>query len=182
MPRDVRRIVAYILYHGLAKRLPSSGWSLWPGRRLFRAFRGMLARQMLASAGKDINVEHGANFGGGTAIHLGDRSGLGLNSLVQSPTFLGNNVMMGPDVLILTNNHRFSRMDIPMMDQGRSQPKAVVIGDDVWIGARVIILPGSSVGRGAVIGAGAVVRGTIQDWSIVVGNPAQVIGVREDRS
>ena len=60
--------------------------------------------------------------------------------------------------------------------QGYLKPQPVVIEDDVWIGARVIFLPGVRVGRGAIVGAGAVVTKDVPDYALVVGNPARVVG------
>ena len=89
---------------------------------------------------------------------------------------------MGPDVMIMTGNHRFSRIDIPMIEQGYSEMKPVTIADDVWIGARVLLLPGTNIGRGSIIGAGSVVKGEIPEFAIVGGNPAVVTGFRENRA
>ena len=85
---------------------------------------------------------------------------------------------MGPEVIILTENHRFERTDIPMRLQGRQELRPVAIHDDVWIGTRVIILPGVTVGRGAIIGAGAIVTKDIPEYAIVGGNPAKLIKYR----
>ena len=65
---------------------------------------------------------------------------------------------MGKDVTIMTTNHKFDRTDIPMNQQGFQPEKPVVIGDDVWISDRVIILSGVKVGKGAILAAGAVVK------------------------
>lgn len=83
---------------------------------------------------------------------------------------------------IFTRNHNFSSLQIPMCKQGTSEEKPVTIGDDVWIGDSVILLPGTKIGNGVVIGAGAVVRGEIPDFAIVTGNPAQIVAYREDRT
>ena len=87
--------------------------------------------------------------------------------------------MMGSDVVIITRNHRFERTDIPMMEQGFSDEQPVTIGDDVWIGDRVIILPGIKVGDGSIIAAGAVVTHDVPAYAIVGGVPAKVIGMRK---
>lgn len=174
----IRRRLCYWLYRYFAKWLPSSGWSSFPFRGSCRLLRQWLAKGMLDHAGVDITIERGASFGSGGGISVGDHSGIGLNCYMQSPVMIGNNVMMGPDVLIFTSNHRYSRLDIPMIQQGHSSPKPVRIGDDVWIGSRVIILPGAVIGSGSVIGAGSVVRGVIPEMSIALGNPAQVVGTR----
>lgn len=87
--------------------------------------------------------------------------------------------MMGPRVTILALNHEFSSVDVPMIRQGHAAPKPVIIGNDVWIGAQAIILPGVTVGDGAIVGAGAVVAKPVAPFTIVAGNPARVIGQRE---
>lgn len=91
---------------------------------------------------------------------------------------IGKNVMMGPDVTILTHTHNIERTDIPMGQQGM-RISEVVIGNDVWIGMRVIIMPGVKIGNGVVIGAGAVVTKDVPDFAIVGGVPAKVIKFRK---
>lgn len=87
--------------------------------------------------------------------------------------------MMGPQVFIYTQNHNHDRTDIPMIAQGYEEEKPVVIGDDVWIGSRVTILPGVHIGEGAIIGASSVVTKDVPAYSIVGGNPAKVIKSRK---
>ena len=115
-------------------------------------------------------------LGGGVSIGFG--SGLGVNCLVHGPLIIGEKVMMGPDVVILTHTHNIDRTDIPMGDQG-SRVAKVIIGNDVWIGMRSIIMPGVRIGNGAVIGAGAVVTKDVPDYAIVGGVPARVIKYRK---
>jgi maltose O-acetyltransferase len=87
--------------------------------------------------------------------------------------------MMGEDVLFQGGNHSFERTDIPMGHQGGSTKTELAIANDVWIGARVIVLPGcKKIGSGVIIGAGSVVTKDIPDYSIVGGNPAKVIRFR----
>jgi maltose O-acetyltransferase len=85
-------------------------------------------------------------------------------------------------VIILTINHKYDRLDISMLEQGHQPPEPVIIADDVWIGTRAIILPGISIGRGAIIGAAAVVTKNVPEYAIVCGNPAKVVKYRTDHS
>ncbi len=89
---------------------------------------------------------------------------------------------MGPGVKVMTLNHRFSGLDVPMQDQGVSAPKSVNVGDDVWLGEGAVLLPGTQIGSHSIVGAFSVVRGDFLEWSIIAGNPAKVVGIREDRS
>ena len=89
---------------------------------------------------------------------------------------------IGEELKVVTQNHRSDRTDIPMQQQGMAEEKEVVIGDDVWIGHRVILLPGVHIGNGSIIGAGAVVTRDIPDYSVAVGVPARVIRNRKDQA
>lgn len=110
-------------------------------------------------------------------IHLGNNSGIEVNRRVGNGTYIGDNVMMGPEVIILTSNHSHARTDIPMLEQGLDH-MPVYIGNDVWIGTRAIILPGVKIGNGVIIGAGAVVTKDVPDFAIVGGVPAKVVKMR----
>jgi len=91
---------------------------------------------------------------------------------------IGNNVLIGPDVKIITVNHRFDRINVPIRSQGQILKK-VVVEDDVWIAAGAILLPGARIGRGAIVAAGAVVADSIKPYSVVGGIPAKEIKKRD---
>lgn len=165
-----------VVYHFLAKHLPSSDQRLG---KWARPIRRAICTPLFKAAGKNINVEKGAFFGNGSEIEIGDNSGLGINSKIYGPVKIGKNVMMGVDVLIFTSNHKIDRTDVPMIEQGMTSISPVEIGDDVWIGARAIILAGVKIGTGAVIGAGAVVTKNVEAFSSVGGNPARLIRFRK---
>lgn len=88
--------------------------------------------------------------------------------------------MMGPECVIFSRNHEFSDLDTPMRLQGYKDSAPCVIGDDVWIGRRVMIMPGVHIGNHCIIGAGAVVTKDVPDWAIVAGNPAVVKKYRKN--
>ena len=85
---------------------------------------------------------------------------------------------IGPNVVLRSSNHSFSRIDIPIMHQGHRQG-SIRIGKDVWIGASAVITPDVTIGDGAIVGAGAVVTHDVAPYSIVAGVPARVIGSRK---
>jgi maltose O-acetyltransferase len=137
---------------------------------------------LFKKTGRNINIETGAFFGTGETISIGDNSGIGKNAYISNiggggELSIGDNVMMGPEVVILTKEHNYQDISIPMNLQGSISSK-VIIEDDVWIGIRAIILPGVTVGRGSIVGAGAVVTKDIPPYSIVGGVPARIIKSR----
>jgi len=173
----IYRFICRFLYLYFARHMPSSCSRYNFGAKKIRAY---LASGMLVESGKNINIEKGALFG--CNIKLGDNSGIGINCrLTEGPITIGNNVMMGPDVIIHTRNHSHNRCDIPMNEQGFEDAKPVSIGNDVWIGSRVIILPGVTIGDGCIIGAGTVVTKSIESFSIAAGNPAKIVKKRKQR-
>ena len=173
----LRRWIAFLAYYGVCKDLPQSGA---PGGKLYRAMRARSAAGLLKSCGSGVNVEHGADFGWGTTVAIGDNSGIGINAWIRADLTIGNNVMMGPQALIYGRDHMFSDMSKPMNQQGMGDYHPIVIEDDVWIGARVTILKGVTIGQGAVLAAGSVVIKDVEPYSIVGGNPARQISRRGD--
>ena len=171
----LKQTAGKLLYQLIGRRLPGSDSRLSFGSR---AFRGFCARLMLRRCGTDVNVERGARFS--CDLSLGDRSGLGINCSIPPEVTIGNDVMMGPECMMFTSNHASADLTIPMNRQGFDAPRPIVIEDDVWIGARVTILPGVRVGRGSIIGAGSVVTHDVAPYSIVGGNPARLIRSRKD--
>jgi maltose O-acetyltransferase len=126
-----------------------------------------------------VNIEAGAYFHSGAQISIGSHSGLGIRCQLHGRITIGDHVMMGEDVLILTRNHRFDDLTRPMDQQGFAEERPVVIGNDVWIGTRAIILAGVHVGDGAIIGAGAVITRDVPSYAIVAGNPARIVRMRK---
>ena len=171
------RAICYLLYYGFAVHLPPS---YAPLGNLWKSLRYCLCRGLFASCGRCVNVETGATFNSGSKIRIGNRSGIGINCMLNGPVTIGSDVMMGPEVHFYTTDHNFSRTDIPMIEQGFKAERPIEIGDDVWIGARAILLPGVRVGNGALIAAGSVVTKDVPEWAIVAGNPARVIRSRKE--
>jgi len=160
------------LYYGFARHLPIS-YSIYGGW-LWKKVRRYCARKLLRKCGRETNIEHGAYFSFGNNVSLGDYSDLGIRCQIWGEVQIGNDSFMGPDVFMIVGNHGFDDPLLPMRLQKSPPGKRIVVGNDVWIGARAIILDGVEIGDHAVIGAGAVVTKNVPPWGIAVGNPAQV--------
>lgn len=113
---------------------------------------------------------------------------IGSNSHVNSGCviYTGNGVTIGSDVLIAANctfapvNHEYRSRDRKIIEQRfRPSKGGIVVEDDVWIGANVVLLDGAILRRGCVIGAGSLVRGEVPEYAVAVGSPAEVVGHRE---
>ena len=87
---------------------------------------------------------------------------------------LGDDVLIGPGVLVVSNNHVFTDPTVHIRDQGLAGAP-VTIGDDVWLGAHAVVLPGVTIGAGAVVAAGAVVTDDVDPATVVGGIPARPI-------
>lgn len=171
----MKRAILLTLYYSLLQFLPSS-------RRLGRIpgrLRFWCCRNLFAYCGQNVNIERRAFFGSGNTISVGDNSGIGVGAKLSPQVSIGNSVLMGEDVLFLTQNHAYKSAQQLIGSQGQLEVEGIVIGDDVWIGTRAIILPGVTVGTGAVVGAGSVVTKEVAPYSVVAGNPARVVGFRE---
>lgn len=168
---SVGRVVFLSFYYVLAKNLPG---------RMGTCLRTYLCGRIFKYIGRDVSVLKGVNFGSGTNVEIGDYSSLNRDCWISNDTVIGADVMMGPEVIMLSGSHNFERTDIPMREQGAPPRRPIVIGDDVWIGTRSVILPGVKVGSHSIIGAGSIVTKDVPEWAIVAGNPAKLIRYRKE--
>ncbi len=115
----------------------------------------------------------------GIGIEIGDNTGLGHNIFINSQggVSIGDDVIIGPNVSILAENHVFTSSEELIRLQGVNRI-GIKIKNNVWIGANVTILDGVEIGTGCVIGAGSVVTKSIPSYSIAVGNPCKVVKSR----
>ncbi|QEY24031.1 acyltransferase [Neisseria animalis] len=136
-----------------------------------KAVRYRLAAAISPNIGRNANIEKGAYVLPDTV--LGENSGIGVNCEICRGLTIGKRVMMGPECLFYSTAHRFDRER--RVFNGYTEVKPIVVEDDVWIGRRAIIMGGVTIGRGAVIGAGAVVTKDVPPYTLAAGNPAVVI-------
>lgn len=171
--KRAKRSFFRVLYSKIGRRLPQSEQS-----KIAKKIRYWMASNFIEKCGVNVNFEHGARFD--PTVQIGDNSGMGIDCSIGGVTYIGNNVMMGPQCIMYSYSHAHDRIDIPMNMQGFEKETPIHIGDDVWIGSRVTILPGVNVGSHVIIGAGAVVTKDIPDYAIVGGVPAKVIRMRNE--
>ena len=107
-------------------------------------------------------------------VTIGNHTRIGIHCTVIGPVCIGNNVNLAQGITVSALNHNFEDTTRRIDEQGIST-KPVVIGDDVWIGANAVILPGVTIGQHVVVAAGAVVTKDVPDYSLVAGVPAKVI-------
>ena len=87
---------------------------------------------------------------------------------------IGDNVLIGPNVVLRSCNHSFANLDEPIIKQGMIEGE-IVIEDNVWIGSNCVILPKCKIGEGSIVAAGAVVTSDVESFTIVGGVPAKFI-------
>jgi len=115
----------------------------------------------------------------GEGIRAGARCWIGVNAVLasgQGGLSLGDDVLIGPQAVLVTGDHDFSRLDLPATQRGYTG-RPITIGDNVWIGAGAVVLGGVNVGSNSVVAAGAVVTRDVAAGTVVGGVPANVIKV-----
>jgi acetyltransferase-like isoleucine patch superfamily enzyme len=130
--------------------------------------------------GDDVHLARSCTLRAGErGITIYDGAGINTRTYVDGNggVEVGRNALLSPGVQVISGNHVFDRTDVPIRNQGTAYGK-VTIGEDCWLGTNVIVLPGVTIGRGSVVGAGAVVTGDLPDLSIALGVPARVVGRR----
>jgi len=136
--------------------------------------RRRLLEELVASVGEETEIRPPFYVDYGSRITIGDRcfANFGLTALDVAPITIGDDVQIGPYVQLLTPTHP--------VDPGPRLAKwesahPITIGDNVWLGGGVIVLPGVTIGRDTIVGAGAVVTKDLPAGVLAVGNPARVI-------
>ena len=131
--------------------------------------------------GPDASISPNVAFANPERITIGARVRLGVRCMIWAGpgvgrVTIGDDVMFGPEVMITASGYRYDDGQ-PVTDQAMDEAD-VVIGNDVWIGTRAVLLPGAQIGDGAIIAAHAVVRGEIPAMAVAAGAPARVVSQR----
>jgi acetyltransferase-like isoleucine patch superfamily enzyme len=174
--RTGREVVVEELWYWL------EGLTSWIPGRTGRLLRASLYRPFLETDGPlDVAELTHIRFPG--RLHCG--RGVSIGRLCQltctGGLIIGDDVIIGPQVLVVSNNHVWSDPHTTIRSQGLEH-EAVTIGRDVWIGGHSVVLAGVSIGEGAVVAAGAVVNKDVPAFAVVAGVPARVVGSRTDEA
>lgn len=140
-----------------------------------RYLRKIYLKGWLGGLGNGTGIQMGCRFLNGRKVNFGERNVINFGCLFDGRKFqirTGHDVSIGPEASILTLGHD------PQSPEFADRGGDVIIGHRVWIGYRALILPGVTIGDGAVVAAGSVVTQDVEAFMIVAGNPARKIGER----
>lgn len=150
-----------------------------PRYRFFNILKSAFLRMNGASIGANVIFYPGVWIAPARNLKVGSEVDFALDVLITTSggVTIGDRVLIGYRSMILSTNHNIPPAPAPFLGSGHIK-KPVVIGNDVWIGANSMILPGVTIGEGAVIGGGSVVTKPVDAYTIVGGNPAKFIRAR----
>jgi maltose O-acetyltransferase len=150
------------------------------GYRYYRAAGGGLPRpEEFLYYGKNVNIKAGTSIVAPERLYLGDNVGISTGVYINAVggCHIGRGCQIAAETIILTVEHQHTGGESLPYDRVRLV-KPVYIGDYVWVGMRVSIIPGIRIGEGAIIGMGSVVFEDVPPLAIVIGNPAKIITYR----
>lgn len=172
--RKHRRLFWRLIYELIARHLPDYTLGTIVARWSY-AFRAFCARRFVKSCGTHLTL--GSNVTLSSQNEIGDYVTINENCRVHGCR-IEDYALIAPECYVITRNHRYEDPHTPVALQGYSEEKPPRIGRDVWIGARVTLLPAITLGTGSIVAAGSVVTRDVAPFAIVGGAPARVIGHR----
>jgi len=119
----------------------------------------------------------GGDGGGGGCIEIGDRTSIAGYCVLSAAVrvSIGRGVLFARNVYIADHRHGFGENALAILDQPLEDLRAVVVEDNAWLGQNVVLLPGVTIGRGAVVGANSVIREDVPPRCVAVGSPGRVV-------
>ena len=166
--------LSLIIYYIFFYNLPNSRYLFLFGR-LRRWYLERILK-VLQPHSKN-RIENRVYISDASNLKIGKNVRINENVFIQAAT-IGDNVMIAPNVAILSSTHSYDRLDIPMVEQTDSFGFPPIIGSDVWIGRNVVIKHGVTIGDGAIVGACSLVTKDVPDFAVVGGVPAKIIKYR----
>lgn len=169
------RKITLALYYAFFYNLPHSRFlSLTSGMRVWYVSKIL----KLMPFDKKSKIEYNVYLSNADGITIGYNCRINENVFIQAAK-IGNNVLIAPNVAILSVSHNHEVTQVPIVDQGDTLPNPPTIEDNVWLGRNVVVMPGIHIGEGAIVGAGAVVTKDVAAYSVVGGVPAKFIKSRK---
>ena len=169
------KYVWILFYYLFAFKLPSQ---YFPFGKIACKIRYFVWRKILKqNIGANVKIQKDVLVGKFDDIIIGSNVAINEKCRLRN-VIIGNYVLIAPEVYILHSGHNFDSKEIPIFSQGETRYEKTIIEDDVWIGARSIILPGKIIGKGSIVAAGSVVTKNVSPYTIVGGNPAKFIKSR----
>jgi len=169
----VRKINLFV-YYLIFSKLPNSSFPLG---NVFTKIRGKLLMGIL-KIGSNCRIQSNVYIGAGKGISIGDNCHINDNTRLFNIK-IGNDVMIARDCIFLGLLHGHDNVEIPMIEQGEIEASPTIIEDDVWIGARSIVMPGIKIARGSIVGAGSVLTKDTIEYGVYGGVPAKLIKKRK---
>lgn len=156
-------------------------------KRIINKIRSNSIKKKFISCGNSVVIPKNVKFYGYN-LRVGNRVSFGYGSLfmcTRADINIGNNVMFGPNVTMITGDHRVDvvgkyMIDVRNEDKLPENDQPITLEGDNWIGANATVLKGVTIGEGAVVAAGALVKNDVPPYAIVAGVPAKVIKYRFD--
>lgn len=125
--------------------------------------------------GTDSTIEDFSAINNGVgSVVIGDRTKIGLSNTIIGPVKIGNDIRLAQNITLSGLNHNYEDVNLPIHVQGVSTSQ-IVIEDDCWLGANVVVVAGVTIGKHSIIAAGSVVTKDVPPFSVAVGNPARVL-------
>ena len=168
----IKKIICYLFYRFIAKHLPDG---MGPIGKLSLWVRRITCRPLFRRSAVKFGIGSGADFGNGACLEISEHTNLGVGFSLTGNGILsfGEHIAMGYQCMFITQNHRYLAEGYDGFEIGD-----ITVGNNVWFGHRVIVLPGVNIGSNSIIGAGSVVTKDVPDFAIVAGNPARIIKYR----
>ncbi|WP_312922329.1 acyltransferase [Stutzerimonas nitrititolerans] len=161
----------------LGPDIPFTHWKLY-----FKSKMVNLCKEKFLNFGDNSEFRAGAYADACSKIHIGSNVVIRPGSFIfaepsgeKGRIIIEDNVLIGSGVHIYASNHAFEDSSTDIFYQGQQEGRCVFLRKGCWIGANAIILPGVTIGKNSVVGAGSVVTKDVPDFSVAVGNPARVI-------
>lgn len=171
------KIICYLLYISIGKHLPLR---LGPLGKLSKKIRVMLCRPLFLETDGVFGIGRGVDFDNGANIIVKNHANIGSYATLtgggRATITIGQHVMMGKECLFICQNHKYDEEKYDGYVGGN-----IVVDDYAWLGHRVTVLAGVTIGKHSIIGAGAVVSKDVPPYAVAVGNPARVVKYRKNK-